>query len=152
MSKIPESLRQEIEAHNAACEKSMARVKPGPWSKEPHRVEFKHEGFDCLLARVPHHLAWCGYVAVPKGHPAFGKSYDDVTVDVHGGLTYANECSHVVCHMSDDGVWWLGFDTAHCHDVSPINGGPLYGQQEYRDVAYMTAETKRLAEQLKGMQ
>ena len=30
----------------------------------------------------------CGYVALPKSHPAAGKDYDDLAIYVHGGLTY----------------------------------------------------------------
>ena len=30
----------------------------------------------------------CGYLGVPKDHPWYGKDYDEVDVEVHGGLTY----------------------------------------------------------------
>ena len=46
----------------------------------------------------------CGYVTVPEGHPHYGKGYDDVRVDVHGGLTYADEGT-------------FGFDCAHIDDA-----------------------------------
>lgn len=48
-----------------------------------------------------------GYVALPKEHPCFGKSYYDIDVKVHGGLTYAE--------MEGD-FWVVGFDTAHAFD------------------------------------
>jgi hypothetical protein len=49
---------------------------------------------------------------------------------VHGGLTFADSCSDEVredgggiCHIPYPGrpadVWWLGFDCAHCDDLSP---------------------------------
>lgn len=31
----------------------------------------------------------CGYLAVPEGHPWYGKHYGDIGADVHGGLTYS---------------------------------------------------------------
>jgi len=46
----------------------------------------------------------CGYVTVPEGHPHYGKGYDDVRADVHGGLTYAHEGT-------------FGFDCAHIEDI-----------------------------------
>jgi hypothetical protein len=46
----------------------------------------------------------CGYVTVPETHPHWGKGYDDVRADVHGGLTY-----------SDKGTF--GFDCAHLEDI-----------------------------------
>lgn len=125
---------------------------PGPWMDEPDRKEFTHDGYTCLIVRVPHgHL--CGYVAVPSGHPWHGKGYDDVAADVHGGLTYASACSGSVCHVpkagEPDDVWWLGFDHAHLGDYSPgLNLG--YGRpEEYRTIGYAEAECRSLAEQAK---
>lgn len=138
----------------------------GPWSTEPDRVEFEHAGMPCLLHRNGHLGHWCGYVGVAPGHPAHGKSYDDIDVEVHGGLTYAAACEPPICHVpkpgQPDALWWMGFDAAHCWDLAPgiraalakINISPLteYDRQEvYRDMAYMRAETERLAEQLAAM-
>jgi hypothetical protein len=78
--------------------------------------------------------AWCGYVGVAEGHPAFHKDYDDVKPypRVHGGLTFASVCqvwngqeelSQAVCHVPGPGepdhVWWLGFDCGHHMDFVP---------------------------------
>src|SRR5437899_2549525 len=103
-------------------DKLKAQAGPGPWSKEPNRVQFTHAGLDCLLHRGGL-AAWCGYVAVPPGHPAHGKGYDDIPVEVHGGLTYAEPCQGHVCHTPRPGepedVWWLGFDCQHFMDTAP---------------------------------
>jgi hypothetical protein len=124
----------------------------GEWDSEPDRVDFIHAGFSCFILRN-HGGAWCGYVGVPSTHPSYGKDYNDVNVDVHGGLTYADKCSPPICHipepgMSDD-VWWLGFDTAHYMDVTPSRDYTFHDDGEYRNVEYVTNETKYLAEQLK---
>lgn len=66
----------------------------------------------------------CGYVAVPKGHPLFGEGYDDVSADVHGGLTYASEGTETYPIPSAD-YWWFGFDCAHCDDA-PIDKSPMF--------------------------
>lgn len=105
---------------------------------------------------------WCGYVAVPPGHPLHGKDYDAVGADVHGGLTYANQCSGDICHVpapgEPDDVWWFGFDCAHCWDFRPGHAAlmesvgiptPDWDREEvYRDLAYVRAECESLAEQL----
>lgn len=127
----------------------------GEWDGEPDRVDFIHAGFSCLLLRN-NVGAWCGYVGVPETHPAFGKDYDNVEVAVHGGLTYANKCHGHICHVPEPGmpenVWWLGFDTAHCGDVSPgmlRYGMKLYSDTEYyKNLAYARNQTEKLAEQL----
>lgn len=141
----------------------------GPWDSEPDRIEWMTKaGLPALMVRVDHG-AWCGYVAVPPGHPDHGKHYRDVedTIDVHGGLTYADKCSGKVCHVpapgEPDDVWWFGFDCVHSGDLAPGMGGrmlsPLsvfgfggsatdgYGST-YRDVAYVRREVEGLARQL----
>jgi len=53
------------------------------------------------------------YFGVPITHPLAGHSYDNIPVDVHGGLTFS--------HEGDDkylpsGFWWYGADYAHSGD------------------------------------
>lgn len=66
----------------------------GAWVAEPDKKQWKDPttGLPCLIVRNPVG-ALCGYVGVPNGHPAYGKDYDDVEVDVHGGLTFAHRCA-----------------------------------------------------------
>ena len=126
----------------------------GVWDAEPDRVEWTYRGMPCLIVRVQTHGGLCGYVAVPPGHPAHGKGYDDVAVDIHGGLTYARGCGGHVCHVPAEGesddVWWLGFDCAHCDDLCPAMPTGI-DDQVYRDVAYVRAEVESLADQLAAM-
>jgi hypothetical protein len=102
----------------------------GPWDDEPEdKVQWIDEaaGLDCLAVRN-RMGSWCGYVGVPSGHPAYGQDYDEVDVEVHGGLTYAARCQpgpegEAICHVPASGrtddIWWLGFDTSHFMDLSP---------------------------------
>ena len=135
----------------------------GEWDNEPqNRIDFIHAGFACFMLRGPMG-SWCGYVGVPKGHPAYEKDYAALecedNLDVHGGITYANKCQGAICHIPQEGmpddVWWLGFDTAHYQDKTPFNYGSIGLNYEptgvYRNIAYMTAEIKRLADQLASM-
>jgi hypothetical protein len=151
-------MKQQTKAHQPEPYKADRSLWPsGPWDAEPDRLDFVHSGFACLLHRGPLGQ-WCGYVAVPETHPAFGKRYDDVKVKVHGGLTYADRCQGSICHVPQpgmpDNVWWLGFDCAHWGDVVPgmiripeiPEAGERYGT--YKDLAYVRGETERLARQL----
>jgi hypothetical protein len=128
---------------------------PGPWRDEPDRISWVDEatGLDCLMKRHERTLHWCGYVGVPSGHPWNGKSWDDVSADVHGGITYAEACdgdpTSGVCHVAksgDDDVWWLGFDWAHWGDLMPQAG---YEQPSatYRTAEWVKKEVEDLARQ-----
>jgi hypothetical protein len=147
-----------------------ARWGAGPWQSEPDRVEWRYGDAPCLLVRGPLG-AWCGYVALYPGHPAYGKPYRDVEAayDVHGGLMYGHHCSGHVCHVARPGepadhAYWLGFDCGHAGDITPGMAAtmrelrreagwpeerPLYSERgTYRDKAYAMAEVERLARQL----
>ncbi len=128
----------------------------GPWEGEPDRLEWRLD--DCalplLIQRGPLGVL-CGYVGVPPWHPAYGKDYDGVDVDVHGGLNYAERCQRHICHVprpgESDDVWWLGFDCAHAWDLIPTlakYSATLCSDCTYRDIAYVKAEVESLARQL----
>jgi hypothetical protein len=127
----------------------------GEWDSEPDRLDFEYAGFSCLLLRGPVG-SWCGYVGVPESHSAFGKDYNSVDVEVHGGLTYANTCNGHICHVPGPGmpekVWWLGFDTAHLYDLGPAmikyQTSKFHTDDVYRTMNYTRQQTERLAEQL----
>jgi hypothetical protein len=136
---------------------------PGPWDDEPDRVEWRHiSGLACLMRRN-HHGVWCGYVAVPTEHPMHGRAYSDVDVDVHDGLTYSHSCQGDICHVpqpgESDDVWWFGFDCGHLGDYLPGVAahlrliGHAYPDPDavYCMLAYVQAETNRLADQLVAM-
>lgn len=158
--------------HQIACDLTREEMKKhninGRWMDEPDRFEFKRKGLNCLLSRVPGTFHWCGYVGVPLSHPAAGKNYDDVHVEVHGGLTYGAECHSKICHIPDKGeedhLFWLGFDCAHAGDIMPgmeiaratiselmeihKEFEYLHTEDQYRDINFVMNETIRLADQL----
>lgn len=153
---------EQIAAHAAEVTEALKDTADGPWKTEPHRVEFRHAGLDCLMVRTAMG-AWCGYVGVPKAHADFGKEYGALEdIDVHGGLTYGRECQGVVCHAVDNddtARWWFGFDCAHFCDTVPKIEGLMASMKptffeghtwapKYRDLAYVRAEVESLANQL----
>lgn len=146
---------------------------PGPWDNEPDKVQWYDEpsGYDCLVLRGPMG-AWCGYVALEPDHPYYGKHYEEAPVEVHGGLTFADFCmedgrpqGERVCHIERHPgvkVWWLGFDCGHHMDLVPgmtpmaatlnsLTESFGAGDEQYRDLDYVTRETVGLAVQLRAL-
>ncbi len=133
----------------------------GPWDDEPDKEQWLDEdtGLPCLIVRHTRLGHLCGYVGVGKAHPLHGKSYSEWDAEVHGGLTFASECSPEsdpglgVCHLTEPGdedpVWWFGFDFAHCFDLSPATSRSYSDSTEvYRAVPYVKSECAKLAKQL----
>lgn len=134
------------------------------YASEPDKRQWidVETGLPCLIVRGGGG-ALCGYVGISKSHPYFEKSYNDVDVDVHGGLTFSEHCmphkdnpERGICHIVEDGdddnIWWLGFDCGHSGDIHPgykhhYSGG--YGYSSYKDIGYVAHEVKKLAKQLK---
>jgi len=132
----------------------------GPWNSEPDRLDFHHAGFPCLALRN-HSGNWCGYVGLPAAHVYYRKDYGSLDLDVHGGLTYAGECSGHICHVAEEGtddmVWWLGFDCGHYCDYAPgiakhfrSHGlpGNIFDRGDYKTLEYVRGEIENLAVQL----
>ena len=94
-----------------------------------------------------HFGAHCGYLGVPKSHPWFGKDYNDLDVEVHGGLTYANGAPDFP-YATGLEIWWVGFDCGHFMDYMP--GMPSGGDEDpsaFKDEAYVRTEIEGLARQ-----
>ena len=114
------------------------------WKKEPNNVEFEAFGFKCEVKRIDSLGHLCGYVVLPEDHKLYGTDYEEIDVDVHGGLTY-----------SENGK--VGFDCAHAGDCIPSIIKTLsdlgmstdhYNGDEYRDMGFVIRETYELARQL----
>lgn len=130
------------------------------WQYEPDHLDYELEGFPCIIHRNGLG-ALCGYVGVPKGHPAYEKHYGDLAIDCHGGLTYAERCQGDICHPGADDRWWIGFDCNHCGDFAPYMEENLrkltvfldYGTsgRKYRNIDYVKNEIKEIVRQLKEM-
>lgn len=112
----------------------------GPWKEEPDEINFTDldTGYECVIQRSDFTGTFCGYVAVEKNHPFQGKHYDELNIDVHGGLTFSET-------VEGKGMVF-GFDCAHANDLMPILK-MYFG--EYRTVEYVIKEIKSLAKQLK---
>lgn len=143
---------------------------PGPWQQEPDRVDFVHAGIACFAKRHQTFGSWCGYVGVPREHPLYGVGYEEVSLDVHGGVNYSAKCDPEagICHVPEPGmpddVWWFGFECAHWLDLTPGHDAsmrqlmrdldiepprePRILRSHYRDLPYVRRQIEGLAEQL----
>jgi hypothetical protein len=119
--------------------------------------EWEFVGLKCAVVLNREHEHRCGYVRVSPNHPEHGKDYNDVDVDVHGGLTFGGiePCEH-----EDGQGFWFGFDCAHCDDMEyepgfiPDRLKDLYEKyssihgEHYWTLDEVVVETEKLAQQL----
>lgn len=106
--------------------------------------KFTYKGVRCVILQGPCSIN--GYVGIGKDSELYGESYFYNRVDqlnVHGGITWAEHDLPNLSATTLDApnLWWLGFDTNHASD-DPQWGGYI------KDLAYVRAETIKLAEQV----
>ena len=105
-------------------------------------------GFRFLVMRGP--AALCAYFGVSKDHPLAGRSYDDIPIECHGGLTYATEGKG----NWPEGWYWYGWDYAHCDDyviyddtmTTPRNGKKWTVKTVVKDSWWTIESFKKLAQ------
>jgi hypothetical protein len=153
----------------------------GPWMTEPDRVQWEHAGYACLIVRHPNHGYLCAYVGIDRAHPFYGKNPLKENLPVDANLNYGACCNGLICHVPAPGmpadVWWLGMDFAHAFDLAPalrareramaariprlaelekrqqeLESEAPFLREIYRTVAYATAQTEALAEQLRALE
>lgn len=56
------------------------------------------------------------YVEIPKTHKFYMKHYDEIDIDVHGGLTYSEDFLEISETKGIGGSWFIGWDYAHFED------------------------------------
>lgn len=100
--------------------------------------KWQSHGFKCkvIFVRRSHR---CGYVGIPKGHVAYDKDYDDLPIEVHGGLTYGQ--------IGEDGLNWFGFDCAHLGDKTKDDFPSLEENEHFWTLEEVVKETEQMAQQ-----
>lgn len=100
--------------------------------------------------------------AIPVFFSAFSGNSNrlDVVIDVHGSLTYSGGGEGAKYPVPDTGLWWFGFDCAHCDDGKDFsimddstkeqyNQGLLWhGTGIVRSKEYVESHLRLLARQL----
>lgn len=88
-----------------------------------------------FLENISTHDWWCGYVFLPENHQYYGKWYDDIPLEAHGGLTFGDKFHSK--SSKNFGEFAIGFDFNHFGD----NGG---------SEELVIKECKKIIGQLKG--
>jgi len=116
------------------------------------RKDWIHAGLRCRVLDSPV-STYNGYVALTKDHPDHGKNYDEINVNVHGGLTFSEHGSEDERDgeilFPDKSLYWVGFDTAHSGDwmsYAPQRGGRKWSLED------VSKETEYLAKQLSDIE
>jgi hypothetical protein len=86
------------------------------------------------ILSAPFEFGWgMGYILLPFTHPFYGKDYDDIDINIHGGLTFAQLFNstkflewinnrEIIGDVTIDNYekfndyWIIGFDTNHFGD------------------------------------
>jgi hypothetical protein len=86
------------------------------------------EGLRFIVMRGPGHL--CAYIGIPLDHPLANKSYDDLPVEAHGGLTFAKKGDG----FRPKELFWYGWDYGHYGDYAfYYDEEPLKGRFDHSD-------------------
>jgi len=114
-----------------------------PWKSEPDSLSFVHNGRKCWVWRHPSLLHLCGYVEIAPSEVKEG--IWDYDYAVHGGITRGAGPLHW-----DESASFIGFDCAHCGDLSPNILRLLlkHNHGTYRTMNYVEAECRSLADQM----
>lgn len=85
-------------------------------------------GYEYLIISLGRHP--CGYVCLDKDDIYYGKHYNDIPIDCHGGLTFSEdyitfldyfEKYKCMTRQSIKDKWIIGWDYAHYGDYSPFD-------------------------------
>lgn len=163
---IPVSLETKL-CHFLASEEDKRKWwGEGEWVKEPDLAIFYHKTIKCVIRRIivremSNHIFGghlCGYCEVPKDHTYWGLDYDQIPIEVHGGLTFSDFI---------DNEWLIGFDCGHSFDLLPsieqmrdryrdegleelkkqFPNSPIW-ESTYRTFQFVEDECRKIAEQL----
>lgn len=105
-------------------------------SKEEILCEGKYKNFKFYILNLGTHPT--AYVEIPRESFLFGKGYNQIDIEVHGGLNFADSSLGVVENKS----WFIGWDYAHCGDYAGYeeilpqeirNGGKKWTTEEIFD-------------------
>ena len=114
-----------------------------------NRGEYK--GYEFLVISLGRHP--CGYVCLTEENKYFGKFYDEIPIECHGGLTYSepkisflewSDKYKCMVRTSIEDKWIIGWDYAHYGDYTVFDRyGDKHTTQE------ITEECKSVINQLR---
>lgn len=89
-----------------------------------------YKGFHYAIVSLSTHP--CAYIELTKEHKYYGKDYDDIPIECHGGLTYSSNKGIIFPKNNENHRegFWIGWDYAHCDDYMIWYGGH-YGTKKW---------------------
>lgn len=136
--------------------------------------QLTYKGFQCTIMFTPTGYR-CGYVKLTPSDKYFKKTYNQIPLVCHGGITYTRDC--LPGQMSEDECWYIGFDCGHSHDgidletyeiiydsdlqllgnnerdlitSSVVTMANVKSEYEYKSKEYVEKELKRIVDQITG--
>lgn len=82
---------------------------------ETHKVLAKgtYKGHDVIAVSLGSHP--CCYIRINEDEKCYGKDYNDIMIDCHGGLTFSDSIEKE--HPFFTKGYWVGWDFAHLGDA-----------------------------------
>lgn len=109
-------------------------MKYSPERKVEILCQGKYKNYQFYILNLGTHPT--AYVEIPRKHKFFRKNYEEIDIDVHGGLTYSED------HLRDikNNSWFIGWDYAHY--------GDYLGYEENYPKEYKSEEKKWTTEEI----
>jgi len=115
------------------------------------KKEMKYKGITYLIKQNPRMGFYLAYIKLPTESKLTKKDYDDIDLDVHGGLTFKETFTGK--ETPEDNWWgftkgtWIGWDYGHAGDF--IYGDFDFGLGEKRwEYKEVESEIKQAIKQL----
>lgn len=88
-------------------------------------ADWMDEDVRCLIIKGT--ISLCAYFGIPKDHPMAGKKYNEIPLDVHGGLTFSKSGDGI----RPRGFYWFGWDYGQVGvgDCLFVNGLTIPGKK-----------------------
>lgn len=80
------------------------------------------------------------YIEIPTTHKLYLKHYDNINIDVHGGLTYSENYLWIDNETKLEDGWFIGWDYAHY--------GDYIGYEKMYPIEMQTEEKKWTTEEI----
>jgi len=109
----------------------------------------------CCYVNLPEDHPWTRYVG-DNSYANFNCGYDEIPVECHGGLTFADDHLNCKTHYEGDKRVvdvslpgnWIGWDYAHCEDFTWYPGREPYKFEKVWTIAELIADCKKVIDQV----
>ena len=69
---------------------------------------FDYKGYKCMIKNNSMYNTKLGHIVIPNNDKLYNAKWDEIDINVHGGITFAGEL---------DGEFVIGFDCMHFFDL-----------------------------------